>query len=74
MKDKFWSKGTTQLIGATTYTVEALRVHLDKFRLNFAEQMDEEMTDYLMCAFDKIDTIKQMLNTAYEFSEIGQVE
>ena len=75
MKDcKFWSTGTTKLIGATEYLVEALHVHLDKFRLNFEDRMDDEMTDYLMGAFEDIDMLKQMLQTAREFSEIGQVE
>ena len=75
MKDcKFWSTGTTKLIGATEYLVGALHVHLDKFRLNFDDRMDDEMTDYLMGAFEKIDMLKQMLQTAREFSEIGEVE
>lgn len=75
MKDyKFWSTGTTKLIGATEYLVEALHVHLEKFKLNFEDRMDDEMTDYLNCAFERIDMLKQMLQTARGFSEIGQVE
>lgn len=74
MEDKFWSKGTKQLIVTTEYLVEALNVHLDKFTLNFKDRMDDEMTDYLMGALQRIDMLKQMLRTAREFSEIGQVE
>ena len=75
MKDcKFWSTGTTKLIGATEYLVTALRVHLGKFTFNFEDRMDDEMTDYLKGAFEKIDMLERMLRTAREFSEIGEVE